>query len=263
MQSYLPTPEKSKECKERINKFKADYYNNSSTDRKEQWNTYINSLKQAEIIRDYPYITGVYYDGSFNYTDITEYLENIGEDLITLNEMLPNKEIVWILPQILLDKELAHINEIIDKLKLRNIQIKIQTDNIGVAKNLDTEKYGNHLNVYNNYTIKQLSQDPEFKRLMISNEISYEDIKLLRNAYSELEYTLFGHLQLMITKDDFNDLIDEEITNTYYIIDKRNNKYLIIKYCYKNSHIYDYRILNLEDHIEKLRKTDLVCQNPL
>ena len=167
-------------------------------------------------------------------TNIDEYITNISEDLIRLSEILPEKEIVWILPQILLDKELPHIGEIIVKLKFKNINIKIQTDNIGVAKNLDVEAYGNHLNIYNNYSIKKLSQDPEFKRLQISNEISYDDIQLLKNTDCELEYTIFGHIQLMITKDNFNDIIDEEITNTYHIIDKRNNDYLIKKDCYNN-----------------------------
>ena len=163
----------------------------------EKWNVDINNLKQAELIKNYPYITGVYYDGSFNYTNIDKYITNISEDLIRLGEILPDKEIVWILPQILLDKELPHIGEIIVKLKFKNINIKIQTDNIGVAKNLDVEAYGNHLNIYNNYSIKKLSQDPEFKRLQISNEISYDDIKLLKNTDCELEYTIFGHIQLL------------------------------------------------------------------
>lgn len=257
MNSYLPTKDESQKCKERIKEFKEKYYLNKAKSTEEKWNVYINNLKQAELIKNYPYITGVYYDGSFNYTNIDEYITNISEDLIRLGEILPDKEIVWILPQILLDKELPHIGEIIVKLKFKNINIKIQTDNIGVAKNLDVEAYGNHLNIYNNYSIKKLSQDPEFKRLQISNEISYDDIKLLKNTDCELEYTIFGHIQLMITKDNFNDIIDEEITNTYHIIDKRNNDYLIKKDCYNNSHIYDYRTLNLEDYLEKLRKTEI------
>ena len=257
MNSYLPTAQESKECKNRIKKFKEEYYKHPTQKKDEKWNIYINSLKQAEIIKDHSFIDTVYYDGSFNYKNIKDYIENISYDLIKLNELIPEKEIVWILPQILLDEELPHISEIIVKLKFENIDIKIQTDNIGVAKNLDVEKYGNHLNIYNNYTIKKLSADPGFKKLMLSNEISYEDIKLLKNDGCELEYSIFGHIELMITKDNFKDLIDEELTNTYYITDKRNNKYLIKKDCYDNSHIYDYRILNLEDYLEKLRNTDI------
>ena len=125
-------------------------------------------------------------------------------------------------PQILLDEDLPHIGEIIVKPKSEGINIKIQTDNIGVAKNLDVEKYGDHLNIYNNYSISKLSSDPGFTRLTVSNELSYDDIKLLKNEDCELEQVIFGCVQLMITKDDFKNLIDEELTNTYYLTDKRN-----------------------------------------
>lgn len=257
MQSYLPTSDESRKCKERINEFKTQHYTKTTTPRNKEWNIYIDKLKQAETIKKYHTIKSVYYDGSFNYKSIHEYADNITNDLTTLKETLPDKQIVWILPQILLDEDLPRIKETIAKLKNENINIKIQTDNIAIAKNLEVEKYGDHLNIYNNYTINKLSQDPGFKRLMISNEISYEDLKLLKNEECELEYTIFGHVQLMITKDDFKNLIDEEITNTYYLTDKRNNRYLIKKDCYNNSHIYDYRILNLEDHINKLRNTNI------
>ncbi len=257
MESYLPANDERKECAERIDSFKTEHYTKTTEDRKEKWNVYIDNLKQAETIKDYPAIESVYYDGSFNHKTMREYITNITGELTELREMLPDREIVWILPQILMDEDLPHIGEIIVKLKRENVDIKIQTDNIGVAKNLDVEKYGDHLNIYNNYTIEKLSRDPGFKRLMISNEISYEDIKLLKNRECELEYTIFGHVQLMITKDNFKNLIDEEITNTYYLTDKRNNRYLIKKDCYDNSHIYDYRILNLEEYLGRLRKTSV------
>ena len=63
----------------------------------------------------------------YDNSDIT----NISEDLIRLSEILPDKEIVWILPQILLDKELPHIGEIIVKLKFKNINIKIMPPKSG------------------------------------------------------------------------------------------------------------------------------------
>lgn len=257
MKSYLPTKEQKDKCKERINDFKTRHYTKKSVPREEKWNVYIDNLQQAQAIKDYSMIKSVYYDGSFNYKTIDEYITNITDDLIELKQLLPDKEIVWILPQILLDEDLPHIGEIIVKMKSLSIDIKIQTDNIGVAKNLDVERYGDHLNIYNNYSINKLSCDPGFTRLTVSNEISYEDLKLLENKECELEYTVFGRVQLMLTRDDFKDLIDEEITNTYFLKDKRKNKYPIKKDCYDNSHIYDYRILNLEDHLEKLRSTNI------
>jgi putative protease len=257
METYIPSRKDCLACKEKIKQFKIDHYKKDNIHLEEKWNIYINSLKQAEQIKNQNYITTVYYDSSFNHKTMKDYIENITDELMTLHEIIPDKEIVWILPQILLDEELPHISEIIVKLKFNDINIKIQTDNIGIAKNLDVEKYGTNLNIYNNYTINHLSKDPGFKKLQVSNEISYEDIILLNNNHCNLEYTVFGYLQLMITKDNFEDIIDEEITNTYYLIDKRNNRYPIKKDCNGNSHIYDYRILNSDKHIEKLRLTNI------
>lgn len=256
MNSYLPKKDEKINAKKRIENFKSHYLNQKNK-KNEKWNVYINNLKQANIIKDYSFINSVYYDGSYNYSDIETYSRNIADELINLSKIVPNKEIVWILPQILLDKDLPHISEIIVKLKFKNINIKIQTDNIGVAKNLDTNKFGNNLNIYNNESIKKLSRDPGFNRLVVSNEISYDDIKLLINNECELEYVIFGHVQLMLTKDNFKDLIEEELTNTYYLIDKRKNKFMMKKDCYDNSHIYDYRILNLENHLSKLQNTSV------
>ena len=258
MKSYIPTKENKENCKKNIQQFKTEHYATNPQEQKEQkWNVYINNYKQAEIIKEYPFINTVYYDGSFNHKNMKEYSEKIGDELIKINKIIPDKELVWILPQILLDKDLPHISETIVKLKYNNIDIKIQTDNIGVAKNLEAETYGNHLNIYNNYSIKKLSEDPGFKNLVISNEISLEDIKKLKKDKCNIEYTVFGHVQLMLTNDNFEDLIEEELTNTYYLIDKRNNKFKVKKDCYDNSHIYDYRILNLDNHIEQLRNTNI------
>lgn len=258
MKTNTPTKTTKQKIRKQIQEFKTEHYTSKTTKQKEEkWNTYINKQQQAEQIKKYQYINTVYYDGSYNHDNIQEYMEQIGDELIKIHETLPDKELVWILPQILLDKDLPHISETIVKLKYNNINIKIQTDNIGIAENLDTETYGNNLNIYNNYTIKKLSQNPGFKKLTISNEISLNDIKKLDNTHCDLEYTIFGHVQLMITNDNFEDLIDEELTNTYYLTDKRNNKYKIKKDCYNHSHIYDYRLLNLDTKIEQLRKTNI------
>lgn len=256
MKSYIPTKEAQEKSKKQIHEFKTTHYMpKPQKEKEEKWNTYISNHQQAELIKEYDYINTVYYDGSFNHKSIREYSEKIGDELIKIHNTVPEKELIWILPQILLDKDLPHISETILKLKNKDINIKIQTDNIAIAENLDAETYGNNLNIYNNYTIKKLSQNPGFKKLTVSNEISLNDIKKLDNTYCDLEYTIFGHVQLMITNDNFEDLIREELTNTYYLIDKRNNKFKIKKDCYDHSHIYDYRILNLDNKLEQLRKT--------
>ncbi len=256
LNSYIPQKEDREKAKENIRAFQ-NRHPAQDNKQEEKWNIYIDSIKQAELVKEYEYINSIYYDGSYNHTNMEDYITNISKELIQINRILPEKEIVWILPQILLDKDLPHIGEILVKLKFNGIDIKIQCDNIGVATNLDVEKYSGNLNIFNNSTIEKLSKDPGFKKLLISNEISYDDLKLLKNNNIELEYIIFGQIQLMITKDNFEDLIEEEITNTYYLIDKRNNKFLMKKDCYKNSHIYDYRILNLDGYINKLRDTNI------
>ncbi|RAP53190.1 MAG: hypothetical protein BZ138_01650 [Methanosphaera sp. rholeuAM270] len=258
MQAYLPTNDEKKKTKQKIDKFKNKHYSTEKTQkRREKWNIYIDKIGQAETIKNHDYIDKVYYDGSFNHNTIDEYAEKIGDELIRIHETIPDKQLIWILPQILLDEDLPHISETIAKLKFKNINISIQTDNIGVAKNLDAESYGNNMNIYNSYSIKKLSENPGFKQIAVSPEISYNDIKGLKSQKCELEYIIFGHLQLMITKDNYEDMIEKEITNTYYLIDKRNNRYKIKKDCYSNSHIYDYRILKLDYEIEKLRSTQI------
>lgn len=257
MNSYIPPEEKRKEYEQNIQEFKEKHFLKKDNDNNEKWNLYINNIKQIEKLNDYSFITSIYYDANFNYKNMDEYIYNITKEIKKIKQTVPDKEIVWILPQIILDKDLPHISETILKLKFEGINLKIQTDNIAVAKNLDIDTYGNHLNIYNNYTINKLSEDPGFKKVVISNEISYDDIKELNNNNCELEYIVFGYLQVMITKDNFEDLIDEELTNTYYLIDKRNNKFLMKKDCNNNSHIYDYRIVNLSNYLEKLRKTNI------
>ncbi|WP_323735384.1 U32 family peptidase [Methanosphaera sp. ISO3-F5] len=258
MNTYIPEKKDKEETKKQIQKFKTQHYTTQKTQQKEEnWNIYINNYRQAELLKKYNHINTIYYDGNYNHKNMKEYTEQIGDELIKIHQILPEKELVWILPQLLQDKDLPHISETIVKLKYNNIDIKIQTDNIGIAENINTTKYGNNLNIYNNYSIRKLSKTPGFKKLVISNEISLNDIRKLNNKYCDLEYIIFGHVQLMITKDNYEDLIDEELTNTYYLTDKRNNKFKIKKDCNNNSHIYDYRILNLDDKIEQLRKTSI------
>jgi putative protease len=94
----------------------------------------------------------------------------------------------------------------------------------------------------------------------VSNEISMDDIKRLKSCECELEYVLFGYNQVMISKDNFEDVIDEKISNHYYLRDKRGNEYPMVFDCNGNSHIYDYRIANLSQWLGEFKKT---CINTL
>ena len=245
-----PTKTKQKEAQERINKFKEEaYYTNKKTSTK--WTVHITNPEQAKIIEDYDYIHTIYYDGSYNHKDIEDYLEKIADEIIEVNNNT-TKEVVWQLPQLLEDKDLPHIAEILVKLKYNDVDIKVQTDNIAATQYLDTVCYSKNLNIYNNQTIKQLSQNPGYKRITISPELSLKDLAKLTNKYVPLEYQVFGNIQVMITKDNFNDITDKK---ELYLKDEQNNTYPVKIDCYNKSQIYDYRTLDLKEEIGKLEKT--------
>lgn len=249
------TKERKQEIKRNVEEFKLKQFKKDNIEKEAKWNVYISTTEQAEIIKEFPYISKVYYDSSFNHHNMKEYAEEIYDELEKVNALLPDKTLIWILPQLLLDEDMPHISEILLKLENNNIDIKIQTDNIAIAENLNVKSYTSNLNIYNNYTLKKITQNNKIIQTTVSNEISLKDVRLLSNSYCDLEYIVFGHVQLMLTEDNFEDLIDEELTNTYYLIDKRNNKFKIKKDCYDHSHIYDYRILKLDNEIEQLKNT--------
>ncbi|MBO7718587.1 MAG: U32 family peptidase [Methanosphaera sp.] len=263
----LYTPDKNEiiRVKKDIDNFKKKHYSNIQelkssrgvkTDK--TWNVYIQNLRQAELIKDYTYIDCVYYDGSYNHENMHDYIRAIYDELYHLSELLPEDTgLVWVLPQLLLDEDFPHISEILLKLEVNDIDVKLQTDSIGAADNMDASFYGNYLNVYNNYSIEKLSEDKLFERLVISNEISIDDIRRLHSDGCELEYVIFGYNQLMISRDDFEDVITERISNYYYLKDKRDNEYPLVFDCNGNSHIYDYRIANLAGKLGMLEDTGI------
>lgn len=254
--SQLPSKDKLEATKEKIERFKQDHYSKYDIINKDKkYNVYIYNLKQAKLIKDYSFIDEVYYDASFDYDNMNDYCHGIYDELEELSKILDGKKIIWILPDLLLDEDLPHIGEILVKLRFNNIDLQIQTDNIGVANNLDVTSYSNRLNIYNNYTIRKLEKI--FKRQVISNEISLHDIKQLHNDNTELEYIIFGHTEDMITRDNFEDLKPSYENACYYLKDKRSHEYKIVQDANENTHIYDYRILNLTEWLEQLDKSSI------
>jgi len=261
---YLPQKEDLEHVKENIRNFKSIHYKKEIEYKQKsnksplKWNVYVQNIKQAKLIGNYKFINSVYYDASYNYDNIHDYTRGIFDELEQIRNILPEDvELVWVLPQLLQDKDLSHISEILVKLRFENIDVKIQTDNIAIADNLDSSCYANYLNIYNNYTIEKLSENDLFERMVVSNEISMDDIKYLQSTKDNLEYIIFGYNQLMISKDNFEDIIDERIDNYYFLKDKRDNRYRLVFDCNKNSHIYDYRIANLKDYINEFEDSGI------
>ncbi|RAP54107.1 MAG: hypothetical protein BZ137_04065 [Methanosphaera sp. rholeuAM130] len=265
---YTPQKDELITVKEEIDNFKKEYFDEKQKNRTDngtskdindkRWNVYLQDLKQAQLIKDYSFIDSVYYDASFNYDNMHDYLMGIHDELYGLSQMLPeNVNIVWVLPQLLLDNDLPHISETLAKLESEDVHVKLQTDSIGIADNIGKPTYANFLNIYNNCSIRKLSENNLFERLVVSNEISMDDIKLLDSKDCELEYIIFGHNQIMISKDNFEDVICEKISNRYYLKDKRDNEYPLVFDCNENSHIYDYRIADLTGYLTEFNNTNI------
>ncbi len=252
-------PNDTQEVKNNIKSFKREYYekNDRKNNQNLTWKTTIDSLEQAEVVADFDYVEYVQFDSSQKYDDINSYMKDAYDSLVALHDILPDKKIVWTLPSLLLEEDIPDVSEILLKLEIDGIDVIIQTDDIGVASQLDCDCFMSNPNVYNNYTIEKLTEDPGFKQVAVSNEISIEDINRLNRGYNDLELKVFGNMEIMITKDDFKDLKLEGDYNRNYLVDKRYNRYKVVADCYNQSHIYDYRILNLAGHINKIKDSPI------
>lgn len=255
--SYIPTnksqvkTEIDKYVKANLQKREEATVNNKSIN----LSCYISDSKQAESFKNYPLDT-VYYDGSFNYSSIHDYLSNVYNDLVEIDSLLnDNTNLVWVLPRLLLDKDIPDVSENIIKLRLHNnIDIKVMTDSVGVADAIDADCYGNNLNIFNNKTVELLKEDPGFKRLTLSPELALDDIKLFEDNDIDLEFNVCGNVEVMISNDDFYSLINGNTSEGYYIINSRGDRFKLYFDCYNHSHIFDYRLLNLDEYVLYLSK---------
>lgn len=258
LKSDMPTDEELNDAKVKLEKFKQKHYtkNNKIQDYNLEFIAHVDTIKKAEIVSSFDYITDIYYDINMSNKTHDEYFNMIYDELKNVKENIKDKNLIWVLPPLLLDEDIEKVQKIIDKLQTEKIITAVRCDNIGVASKLDIPVYGYDLNIYNNYTIEKLINTPKFKRLSISPELSYDNLKTL-NEYKEcsLEFMVFGNLTLMITEDNFENIIEDSRDKYYYLQDKRNQKFKVKQDIYNHSHIYDYQTLDLISEIDKIRKT--------
>ena len=82
----------------------------------------------------------------------------------------------------------------------------------GMAEIFDCPIYGNHnLNVWNSFCVRDLNE-AGFKSLILSTELSGDEIKELINKTPDrnidLEMIVNGNLEVIVSKDDFTNLND-------------------------------------------------------
>ncbi len=154
--------------------------------------------------------------------------------------------------------KLPRVNGNIKKMQNEKLLVTELGGLFSYSKNNDiiTEYY---LNVVNNSSIKLLKEN-NVKRIVLSPEIELDYLKYLNP--SNLEIVIYGYLELMIMKYS---LIKDN--NSYYLIDRFNNKYKIIIEDGFNK-IFNHKKVDLIDRINYLKqigitnyKIDLLDEN--
>ena len=121
-------------------------------------------------------------------------------------------EFVWVLSSFITQEDVVKCSEIIKELENEGIIVSVMGDFPGMNDLFDCPIYGNHnLNVWNSFCVHNLNAS-NFKSLILSSELSGEEIKqiVLKNHDKniDLEMIVNGNLEVIVSKDDFTNLND-------------------------------------------------------
>ncbi|MDR1722305.1 MAG: DUF3656 domain-containing protein [Methanobrevibacter sp.] len=250
---------------------------------------FVDNLNLIKIASNYP-IQKIYFDTSFLYNNPTDYFENIENILTDASSKASKIELVWVLPSFISDEEIAKCKNIFKKLESKGVPISIMIDVPGISDLFDTNVYGNQqLNVWNSFTCENLKND-NFNSLILSPELSYDEIKELIkknnqnkiNIFNEnkenenensmkdskdigLELIVHGNLEVIVSKDDFSNLKDGKNLNIkdpgdYAILEDKKRKkfkYRVFFDFNKKSHIINKDCLCLIDELDKIKSLEL------
>lgn len=225
-------------------------------------NVYVDNLDFLKVASKHP-ITRIYFDPSFLYKTNEEYFENIENILRQAAEIAIDKELVWVLASFTSNDDLNKAKTIVENLNKDNIEISIMGDSPSLTRIFNCNVYGSHnLNIWNNYSVKSLSES-KFKGLTISSELSKEEITELvqksTDCNTKLELIVHGNQEIMVSKDDFTNLKDGnnlELNPEEYVVleDKKNKaKFKIFQDYNKQSHFYNNDCLSLIDEIDEIK----------
>lgn len=215
------------------------------------------------------------FDPSFSFNSQEEYFDNVkgllkeAYGIIAQSNPLKNDDrLVWVLSSFISDEEIEKAARIAEELREEDIFISIMYDTPGIAKSFNCEVLGNHnLNVWNSYSVKNLS-DSGFKSLILSSELSHEEIRELVSKYqyikdedTDLNIIIQGNLEVMSSKDDFSNLNEgrDFIINDsadYAILEdqkRKKFKYKVVFDYNKHSHFINKDCLCLIDEIELIK----------
>ena len=174
-------------------------------------------------------------------------------------------EFVWVLSSFTSEKEAIKCNEIIKELENEGIIISVMGDFPGMSEIFDCPIYGNHnLNVWNSFCVRDMNE-AGFNSLILSSELSGDEIKELVNKTPDrnidLEMIVNGNLEVIVSKDDFTNLNDGKdfiISNDadYAILEDKKRKKFKYKIFFdykKQSHIINKDCLCLIEEMNEIK----------
>ncbi len=263
---YLPEEEESEDIRVKIKDYTHELKSKQVPAKSKDYigfNIYVDNFNLLKLVAKHSF-QRVYFDPSYLFTNSTDYFNKIEGILRNAAGICFDKELVWVLSAFTSDEDLEKANTIVNNLSRENIHISIMGDSPSLPLIFNTNVYGAHnLNVWNNYTVKTLN-NTGFKGLTISSELNKEEIKdLIENSQEEdiqLELIVYGNQEIMVTKDDFSELINEKdyhIEAGEYMVlqDKKRNKakFKIFLDYNKQSHFYNDDCLSLIDEIQEIK----------
>ncbi|MEA4956134.1 MAG: U32 family peptidase [Methanobrevibacter sp.] len=228
---------------------------------------FVDNIELVEVASSYN-LNKIYFDPSYLYANPNDYFENIEKTIMDALSKITVQELVWVLPSLISDEEIEKCNIIFNSLKNKGVPISIMCDIPGIKPLFDFKLYGNHtLNVWNNFSCEKLSESG-FNSLILSPELSFEEMKNLvlnyMNKDIDLEMIAHGNLEVIMTNDDFSNLnknksLNMDISEYAILEDKKRKKfkYKILSDFNKKSHIINKDCLCLIDEMDKIRKIGL------
>ncbi|MDL2247092.1 U32 family peptidase, partial [Methanobrevibacter sp. OttesenSCG-928-K11] len=139
---------------------------------------FVDNLDLLKVACNYP-IRKIYFDPSYLYNNPDDFFNNIKNILKEASQIASKVELVWVLPSFISDGEVMKCMKILNELENEGIPLAIMGDVPGLNKSFNCNIYGNHnLNVWNSFTVENL-ENSAFKSLIISSELSNNEIKEL------------------------------------------------------------------------------------
>lgn len=210
---YTPTKKSVKAVRKNLTKFFEDYKNIKGKSKRKtpKLSIFIDDIAQIKAASGFD-LKRIYFDGNCHYNNPQDYFDNIKETLKKGSLMASPTEFVWVLSSFITEKDALRCNEIIKDLENEGIIVSVMGDFPGMAEIFDCPIYGNHnLNVWNSFCVRDLNE-AGFKSLILSSELSGDEIKELINKTPDrnidLEMIVNGNLEVIISKDDFTNLND-------------------------------------------------------